>query len=177
MSARALADAVRTGALTATDAVESGWHGPAAAWERDVHAVVHADAGARARGAASAASAARTGALTASVLVKDNLCTVDYPTTCCSRILAGYRSPDATDLRLRGAGAVIAGKATWTSSRWARPQVQLLRPTHNPTTSPACPGLERRPAHRGGVWLVPLTLGSDTGGSVRQPARCAACSD
>ena len=46
------------------------------------------------------------------VAIKDNLCTLDYPTTCASRMLEGFRSPyEATVVRrLREAGAVIIGK-------------------------------------------------------------------
>src|SRR5512146_690910 len=46
------------------------------------------------------------------VAVKENICTLDFPTTCGSRILAGYRSPyEATAIRrLRAAGAVVVGK-------------------------------------------------------------------
>src|SRR6185295_3085500 len=46
------------------------------------------------------------------VAVKDNICTLEYPTTCASRILEGYRSPyEATAIaRLKGAGALIACK-------------------------------------------------------------------
>ena len=66
---------------------------------------------AEARGAA--ARAASPGPLRGvPVLVKDNLCTIDYPTTCGSKILDGYRPPyDATVIRrLREAGAVLIGK-------------------------------------------------------------------
>src|ERR1700759_2550139 len=46
------------------------------------------------------------------IAIKDNICTADYPTTCASSILNGFRSPsDATVVhRLRSAGAVISGK-------------------------------------------------------------------
>ena len=46
------------------------------------------------------------------VAIKDNICTVDYPTTCASRILKGFESPfDATVVkRIRDSGAVILGK-------------------------------------------------------------------
>ena len=108
LSAAALAHRV-AGGVAIDDAVESGWAGPAAVWEAGVHAVVHADPAARRRGAYVAPAGPLRGV---PVLVKDNLCTTDYPTTCASKILAGYRSPyDATVIRrLREAGAVIVGK-------------------------------------------------------------------
>ena len=77
------------GGASVADVVESGWEGPAARWEQDVHAVVHTDPAARAAAAAAVTAGPLRGV---PVLVKDNLCTVDYPTTCASKILAGWRS-------------------------------------------------------------------------------------
>ncbi len=110
-SAAWIAAQVRAGAVTPTEAVDAGWDGPGAHWEHDVHAVVHTDREARQAGADAANTAGPLAGVP--VLVKDNLCTVDYPTTCCSRVLAGYHAPyDATVVtRLREAGAVIVGKA------------------------------------------------------------------
>ena len=109
LPAASLADGVRVGSIGYQEAIESGWEGPAARWESAVHAVVHADPEARRRAVARSNGGPLAGV---PVLVKDNLCTVDYPTTCGSRILAGYRPPyDATVVaRLREAGAVITGK-------------------------------------------------------------------
>ena len=50
LSAAALTARVGAGDLSVTDAVESGWAGPAVRWESEVHAVAHADAEARAAG-------------------------------------------------------------------------------------------------------------------------------
>ena len=57
------------------------------------------------------------------IVHKDLFCTKDVLTTCGSRILENFVSPyDATVVeRLKSAGAVMLGKSTWTSSRWARP--------------------------------------------------------
>src|SRR5205809_100996 len=103
LSAASLAQRVTSGAVDATAAVESGWEGPAATWESSVHAVAHADPAARREGARHASGGPLAGV---PLLVKDNLCTLDYPTTCGSRILAGYRPPyDATVIaRLRAVG-------------------------------------------------------------------------
>ena len=110
LSARAIARGVASGRLAPEAAAEAGFDGPAARFERDVHALLSAEPSAR----RAAAKAVRRDAPLAGVpvLLKDNLCTTDHPTTCGSRILAHWRSPyDATVVRrLREAGAVVVGK-------------------------------------------------------------------
>jgi aspartyl-tRNA(Asn)/glutamyl-tRNA(Gln) amidotransferase subunit A len=170
-SARAIAAAVGSGALPAGEAVESGWDGPARTWERDVHAVVSSDREAR----HAAAATVRGGPLAGvPVLVKDNLCTTDYPTTCASRILQGWTSPyDATVIRrLREAGAVVVGKGNMDEfAMGSSTEFSCHGPTRNPWDLARVPGgSSGGPAAAVAYGLVPLALGSDTGGSVRQPA-------
>jgi aspartyl-tRNA(Asn)/glutamyl-tRNA(Gln) amidotransferase subunit A len=106
--------------------------------------------------------------------IKDVLVTTDMPSTSGSRILEGYMSPfDATVVaRSRAAGLVPLGKTNMDEfAMGSSTEHSAYGPTHNPWD------LDRVPGGSGGgsaaavaAFEAPLALGSDTGGSIRQPA-------
>jgi len=117
----------------------------------------------------------RAGALTGiPVALKDVLCTTDAPTTAGSRILEGYRSPyDATVVsRLRDQGAVFLGKAnTDEFAMGSSNENSAYKPVRNPWDRTRVPGgSSGGPAAAVAAQTAVLSLGSDTGGSIRQPA-------
>ncbi|MEZ5189994.1 MAG: Asp-tRNA(Asn)/Glu-tRNA(Gln) amidotransferase subunit GatA [Schumannella sp.] len=177
LAAHELAEILRAGEISSVEATRAHLDRIAAV-DGDVHAFLHLNTSALetaaeidARRAAGEELAPLAGV---PVAIKDVLCTRDMPSTAGSRILEGWIPPyDATVVaRMREAGLVPLGKTNMDEfAMGSSTEHSAFGPTRNPWDR------ERIPGGSGGgsaaavaAFEAPLALGSDTGGSIRQPA-------
>ena len=173
-----LAGLVSSGEVSAVEVAQAHLDRIAAV-DGDVHAFLHVDTEGALASAAAVDAKVKAGdklSVLAGVPLglKDILATNGLPTTCGSRVLDGWIPPyDATVVtKLREAGVVILGKTNMDEfAMGSSTEHSEFGPTHNPWD------LERIPGGSGGgssacvsSFEAPLAIGTDTGGSIRQPA-------
>ena len=174
-SAIALRDAIRRGDMSAEDACRRSLE-TISGKDQQLHAFLHVDHdGALARARALDRSGQRAGRLHGvPVALKDNLCVRGMPATAGSRILDDYRPPEHATVvaALEREGAIFIGKTVCDEfAMGSSTEHCAFGPSRNPWN------VERTPGGSSGgsavavaAGMTPIALGSDTGGSIRQPA-------
>ena len=178
MTASELGRSIQAGEISSEEAVRS-FLDRAEEVEERIHAFVNLDRDRALAEAREADRGIREGRLKSPLAgvpvgIKDNICTEGIPTTCCSRILEQFTPPYSAEAvkKLKEQGAVILGKTNMDEfAMGSTTETSCFGPTRNPWDLSRVPG-----GSSGGSCAAvaagecPAALGSDTGGSIRQPA-------